>query len=68
MVERRPTFVAFSIDGVEVARVSGAMPATKLAILLDSCVGSPWMGAAGAPSGSTPATTYLHVAAITVDP
>jgi hypothetical protein len=67
-VERRATFVAFSIDGAEVARVNGAMPSSKLAILLDSCVGFPWMGAAGAPSGSTPGTVYLHVAAITVDP
>lgn len=67
-VERRPTFVAFSIDGVEVARVNGSMPATNIAILLDSKVGHPWMGAAGAPSGSTPNPTYLQIAAITVDP
>jgi hypothetical protein len=67
-VERRAGFVAFSIDGKEVARVNGAMPSSKLAILLDSCVGFPWQGAAGAPSGSTPGTVYLHVAGITVDP
>jgi beta-glucanase (GH16 family) len=67
-VERRPTFVAYSIDGVEVARVNGNMPANNLAILLDSKVGHPWMGAAGAPSGSTPNPTYLRIAAVTVDP
>lgn len=67
-VERRATFIAFSIDGVEVTRLFGAMPASKLAILLDSKVGFPWQGAAGVPGGSTPAVTYLHVAAITVDP
>jgi hypothetical protein len=67
-VERRATFVAFSVDGVEVARVKGSMPSSKLAILLDSKVGFPWMGAAGAPGGSTPGDVYLHVAAVTVDP
>jgi hypothetical protein len=67
-VERRATFVAFSLDGVEVARINGSMPANKLAILLDSKVGFPWMGAIGTPSGSTPDLTYLHVAAVTVDP
>ena len=66
-VERRATFVAFSIDGVEVARVNGSMPSSKLAILLDSKVGFGWT-ASGAPSGSTPDLTYLHVAAVTVDP
>jgi Glycosyl hydrolases family 16 len=67
-VERRATFVAFSLDGVQVARVTGSMPATKLAILLQSTVGHPWMAAAGAPSASTPNPTYFRVAAITVDP
>jgi hypothetical protein len=67
-VERRPTFVAFSLDGVEVARINGSMPANKLAILLDSKVGFPWMGGPGTPSSSTPDLTYLHVAAVTVDP
>lgn len=66
-IERRASFVAFSIDGVEVARVNGSMPGSKLAILLDSKVGFGWT-AAGAPSGSTPDLTYLHVAAVTVDP
>ena len=66
-VERRASFVAFSIDGVEVARVNGAMPASKLAILLDSKVGFPWISS-GAPSGSTPNSVYLHIAAVTVDP
>lgn len=64
-VERRASFVAFSIDGKEVARVNGSMPSSKLAILLDSKVGFPW---AAGPSGSTPDTVYLHVAAVTVDP
>lgn len=64
-VERRASFVAFSIDGREVARVNGSMPSSKLAILLDSKVGFPW---AAGPSGSTPGTVYLHVAAVTVDP
>jgi hypothetical protein len=67
-VERRASFVAFSLDGVEVARINGSMPANKLAILLDSKVGFPWMGAPGTPSGSTPDVTYLHIAAVTVDP
>ena len=67
-VERRAGFVAYFLDGVEVARVNGSMPASNLAILFDSKVGHPWMGAAGAPSGSTPQLTYLHVAAVTVDP
>lgn len=66
-VERRATFVAFSIDGAEVARVNGSMPNTRLAILLDSKVGFGWT-ADGGPSGSTPELTYLHVAAVTVDP
>jgi len=66
-VERRASFVAFSIDGVEVARVNGSMPSSKLAILLDSKVGFPWTSN-GAPSGDTPDVTYLHVAAVTVDP
>jgi beta-glucanase (GH16 family) len=67
-VERRANFVAYSIDGVEVARITGTMPATKLAVLLDSKVGWPWLGAAGAPSIGTPDPTYLRVAAVTVDP
>lgn len=67
-VERRASFVAFSIDGVEVARVTGNMPGSRLAVLLDSKVGFPWAGAAGAPGGDTPNLTYLHVAAVTVDP
>jgi hypothetical protein len=67
-IERRATFVAFSMDGVEVGRINGSMPANRLAILLDSKVGFAWAGAAGTPSGSTPDITYLHVAAVTVDP
>jgi hypothetical protein len=67
-IERRASFVAFSMDGVQVGRINGAMPASRLAILLDSKVGFGWAGAAGTPSASTPSTTYLHVAAVTVDP
>ena len=67
-IERRATFIAFSMDGVQVARINGSMPANRLAILLDSKVGFPWAGTAGTPSGSTPDTTYLHIAAVTVDP
>ena len=66
-IERRASFVAFSIDGVEVARVKGSMPSGKLAILLDSKVGFGWT-ASGAPSDLTPDVTYLQVAAVTVDP
>jgi hypothetical protein len=67
-IERRPTYVAYSIDGVQVGRINGSMPASKLAILFDSKVGWPWAGAAGAPSASTPSDTYMQVAAVTVDP
>jgi hypothetical protein len=67
-IERRATFVAFSMDGVEVGRINGSMPASRLAILLDSKVGFAWAGVAGTPSASTPDITYLHVAAVTVDP
>lgn len=62
-VERRATFVAFSIDGVEVWRTTSAQPSTKLAILLDSKVGFPW----GFPPPTT-AAPYLHIAGVTVDP
>lgn len=67
-IERRSTFVAFSIDGVERGRLTGTMPSRSLAIMLDSKVGFPWMGSAGAPSSQTPDPTFLHVAAVTVDP
>lgn len=67
-VERRATFVAFSIDGVEVGRITASMPSTKLAILLDSKVGFGWMGATGQITALTPNPTFLHVAAVTVDP
>lgn len=62
-IERRTTFVAFAIDGTEVARVSGSMPSSPLAILLDSKLGFPW---AEGPDATTP-EVYFHVAAVTVD-
>lgn len=67
-IERRAGFTAFSIDGVEVARVTSAQSTRNLAILLDSKVGFPWMGSTGQITAATPAIVYLHVAAVTVDP
>ncbi len=62
-IERRASFVAYSIDGTEVARITGTMPADPLAILLDSKVGFPW---AERPTATTP-EPFLHVAGVTVD-
>lgn len=66
-VERRASFVAFSIDGVEVGRIVGSMPSRPLAILLDSKVGFGWI-AGGQIGPNTPSPAFLHVAAVTVDP
>lgn len=65
--ERRAGFTAFSIDGVEVARVTATQSTKKLALLLDSKVGFGWI-AGGQITSSTPNPTFLHVAAVTVDP
>lgn len=65
--ERRAGFTAFSIDDVEVARVTATQSTKKLAILLDSKVGFGWI-AGGQITANTPNPTFLHVAAVTVDP
>lgn len=67
-IERRSTFVAFSIDEVEVGRVTNSMPSDPLAILLDSKVGFPWTGSTGQITTATPNPAFFHVAAVTVDP
>lgn len=67
-IERRATFVAFSIDEVEMGRVTNSMPSDSLAILLDSKVGFAWTGPTGQITSATPNPAYLHIAAVTVDP
>lgn len=64
-IDRRPGYVAFGLDGIEKARVIGAMPATPLAILLDSKLGFPW---AEGPDATTPNPTWLQVASVRVLP
>lgn len=67
-IERRASFTAFSIDGVEKGRVTSTQSTKKLAVLLDSKVGFGWMGSTGQITSATPSPTFLQVAAVTIDP
>lgn len=67
-VERRASFIAFGIDGKEVARFTKPQSLRKLAILLDAKVGFGWTGSTGQITSNTPNPTFLHIAAVTVDP
>lgn len=58
-IDRRSGYVAFGRDGVEKARMTGSMPATPLAIMLDAKIGFPW---AEGPDATTPDPTWLQVA------